>query len=66
MAVCHFDTPGRYFGKGTSSCYWATYRDFTGKYGDLVSNDFTAGCLVIDVPASAKGFAVSGCGTLTR
>ncbi len=58
--------PGRYFGKGTSSCYWATYRDFTGDFGDLVNNDFTAGRLVIDVPASAKGFEVSGCGTLTR
>ncbi|EMQ99855.1 hypothetical protein [Paeniglutamicibacter gangotriensis] len=58
--------PGRYIGKGSSSCYWATYSDFTGDFKNLITNDFTAGRLVIDVPATAKGFEVSGCGTLTH
>lgn len=58
--------PGRYFGKGASSCYWATYSDFTGDFKDLITNALPSGRLVIDVPAKAKGFEVSGCGTLTR
>ncbi len=58
--------PGLYSGKGSSACYWETSRDFTGHSRDINDNDFTSGRVVIDIPASAKGFKTSGCGTLSR
>ena len=58
--------PGLYSGKGSSACYWETSRDFTGHFSDLIDNDFTSGRVVIEIPASAKGFKISGCGTLSR
>lgn len=59
--------PGTYFGSGAgSSCYWETVSGFSGDFGAVMDNYFGSAWTIIDVPASAKGFTASGCGTLLR
>lgn len=59
--------PGTYVGQtGGSGCYWAILDDFTEDFEDLVDNYYGSGWTIVDVPSSARGFQVSGCGTLTR
>lgn len=59
--------PGTYAGSGSGSgCYWAVLRDFRGSFDDIIDNYYGADRTVLTIPAAAKGFEVSGCGSLKR
>ncbi|MCW4467187.1 hypothetical protein OK351_17035 [Glutamicibacter sp. MNS18] len=59
--------PGLHKGKSSDTCYWETLRDFDGGLGSIIDNDFFfTGTFYVDIPANAKGFGKSGCGTQTR
>ena len=56
---------GTYVSKGEgNSCYWATLDDFTEDFDDLRDNYFGAAKTIVEIPKSAAGFQVRGCGTL--
>lgn len=59
--------PGTYYGYGAgNSCYWATLNGFAGTLEEIIENDFGPAWTIVTIPSWAKGFEVSGCGTLTR
>lgn len=59
--------PGTYSASGVgNSCYWETLNSFSGGFDAVLDNYFGSARTIIDIPASARGFAVRGCGTLSR
>ncbi|MFC7850920.1 hypothetical protein ACFUTU_20865 [Arthrobacter sp. NPDC057388] len=60
--------PGTYYGYAAASdfCMWTTLRGFSGEYTDIVDWDIPSGWVVVTIPSGVRGFAVDGCGTLTR
>ncbi len=59
--------PGTYYGHGTGdTCYWATLSGLSGSFDDIIENYFGSALTIVTIPSEAKGFEVSGCGTLKR
>lgn len=59
--------PGTYYGTSRgSSCYWATLSGFSGSFDEIYDNYYGSARIIVTIPSWAKGFEVSGCGTLTR
>ena len=58
---------GTYAGRSSGNgCYWAILNDFTGDFYDIEDNYLGSARTIVDIPSSAAGFKVSGCGTLVR
>lgn len=58
--------PGQYASEGTSGCYWARLRDFTGGLRSILANDNASGRAIVQIAKSDRGFQSSGCGTWSR
>lgn len=59
--------PGTYRSSGSgSSCYWKTMSGFSGDFDEILENYFGSARTYVTIPAGAKGFEVSRCGTLVR
>jgi hypothetical protein len=67
FAVGEHIRPGRYQTTGSpTSCYWELLSGFSGRFDDLIENDFANGRQYVQVPSWAAGFSSSRCGTWTR
>ncbi|HOX10816.1 MAG TPA: hypothetical protein P5323_04050 [Candidatus Moranbacteria bacterium] len=59
--------PGTYrTRKGSSGCYYARLKGFSGSLGDIISNENTYYPAVVTIESTDKGFKSSGCGTWTQ
>ncbi|WP_311380729.1 hypothetical protein [Arthrobacter sp. ISL-28] len=59
--------PGTYYGTSRgSSCYWTTLSGFSGSFDEIYDNYYGSARIIVTIPSWARGFEVSGCGTLTR
>lgn len=59
--------PGTYYASGSgNACYWETLSGFGGTFDEIRDNYFGSARTIVEIPVSAKGFYVAGCGTLTR
>ena len=55
--------PGTYRTKGTSSCYWARLKNFSGSLNAIAANNNASGPEVVTIARTDKGFESSRCGT---
>jgi hypothetical protein len=56
---------GRYQAPGSSDCYWARLKGFSGTVDDIIANDVGTTHVVVDIAPSDAGFEASGCGQFT-
>jgi len=58
--------PGTYRAANPSQgCYWERLSGFSGEFGDIIANNFTAAPDVVTIAPSDVGFSSEGCGTWT-
>lgn len=58
--------PGTYRAPGGPSCYWERLSGFSGKFDDLIANDFGPTNPVVTISATDDGFTSRDCGTWRR
>lgn len=58
--------PGTYRSAGGQDCYWETDNDFTNGDNSIIANNNVTGPTVVTIPASAKAFKTSSCGSWQR
>jgi hypothetical protein len=52
--------------EGSSGCYYARLKGFSGGFEDIIANENTDGPAVITIAATDKGFQSQNCGTWTQ
>lgn len=59
--------PGTYRTRtGSSGCYYARLKGFSGDLGDILANNNTDAPAVVTIASTDKGFQSQGCGTWTK
>lgn len=58
--------PGTYRSRGSSGCYWARLRSFTGELNSIIANANTSGSTIVTIGRADRGFESSGCGRWAR
>jgi hypothetical protein len=56
---------GTWRSNGTTSCYWARLKGFSGQLGEIIANDNVTGSAIVTIAASDTGFTSARCGTWT-
>jgi hypothetical protein len=51
---------------GSSNCYYARLKGFSGSTDDIIANDNTDAPAIVTIKSSDKGFESQGCGTWTK
>lgn len=58
--------PGTWRAPGGESCYWERLAAFSGRFSDIIANDFGGLGPIVTIDASDAGFASEDCGVWTR